>query len=292
MGEEIRVRRLKSAAQVRAERKAQYQLSKQRRQEREAGGQKHRAPLVLPLVAHYAREPEAEAKRALMYALIAREYGSQGWDIKVSTRHTVSQAGYGGVGRSLRLIDQKNAALINTMASPLESLASNGHLSSTLDGEDDARFASIRLEIGLDVRKLHDDAMGLGGQDMNGTGGGGFTGKVVSDHRIDCSHTLKRVQQSMSDRKWALLKAVVIEEEWVWHRVFKTKRPKVLPKGRKKWKPPRREFKAAERIVLDIHRALDEAAVALGRLTLEQFKRRWHPRPKAAPKTGEPRRAR
>lgn len=214
--------------------------------------------------------------RARMYALIAREFGSQGWNFKTPAKPAAVQPGYGGAGRSLRLIDQKNAALINTRASPLEYLASQGLLHSRDDGDDDARFASARLEVGLAVRQLSDDAAGLGGQDINGVGGGGFTGKVVSDYRIDCANLVKKVQHRLTRPQWSLLRAVAVDGEWVWYAVFKARRPK----GQKKWLPPKHELKAAEKIVIDLHRALDEAAVVLGRLTRDQVKRRWSRRGK------------
>lgn len=294
MAETIIKRRLKSLRDREAAAAAGAEEAKARKADREAqllldaaeaaehGVSLHvlhatrRGPIVLPMSAYYAREPEHEARRAEFYAHCAFVFGFHGWLLDNPTVKMAVEIGFGGRGRNIRLIDQDQVAPINVMAAPFEWLVATDKIESTLDSPG---TGLVRYTAGLRYRDDMEGAgLGLRAQSYEGASGGGQPNRPPSDFRMDCIGTIADLRKI---EDYAVLEAVVWRDEWIWRQ----KLNRSLPEGRSGRKH-RRQRKARTRAlrelqrrmtrgILKVHRALDQAARFYGLMSAQEYDRRW-----------------
>jgi hypothetical protein len=238
-----------------------------------------RGPIVLPMAAHYGGEPDREARRAEFYAHCALAFGFRGWILDNPTVQMAVNIGYGGQGRSIRVIDQEQVAPIDIMAAPFEWLFATGKMESKLDTPG---TGLLRYTAGIRYRDDMEGAgLGLRAQSYEGASGGGQPNRPPSDFRMDC---IRAIAELRAIRDYKVLEAVVWRDEWIWR--VSLKRP--LPEG-KPGKKHRRERQARARVlkelqrrmtrnILKVHRALDQAARYYGLMNAAEYEKRWHKR--------------
>lgn len=304
MTDSVVKRRLKSLAQLRAEKEAKAAAAKERRLERDhqvasdlieaaASGISlfmlqayRRGPLVLPLNATYGREPDQEARRARFYADCAWVFGFDGWRLNYDDkpRKGEKEPGFGERTREIRQLDVD--ASINLASAPLEWLAAKGKLETHADAEGQRM---VRYAVACKIRDVCQgaDYAGLKGQAYDGGGGGGSGGgRPVTDHMVDCLKIISDVRASMSPSLYLLLVTVVCQDEWVWERVKPSKKRQALSKAMAATRAPAARLKLNEKIVRvidaerwpvieQLHKAMDKAAVTLRYMTAADYRKRW-----------------
>lgn len=243
---------------------------------RDRAAPKERGPLVLPMTAYYAREPEQEARRAAFYAYVALVYGSQGWIFNYPTVRFAAEIGYGGGGRDVKPIDRDSAAAVNIMAAPFEWLISTGKMESRLDTKG---AGLIRYTAGLRYRADMEGAgLGLRAQSYEGASGGGQPNRPPSDFRMDC---ITSIAELRAIRDYDVLEAVVWRDEWIWRVKMNGRLPENRP-GKKFRRERQARAKAMKELqrrmtrnILKVHRALDQAARFYGLMNSAEYEKRW-----------------
>ncbi len=188
-------------------------------------------------------ENEAEAKEQLVKK-------------KKVVKEVVSRSGAAvGFGREDRNIVAvgNTGAWANVSCAPLEWLFSYGKLETHLDPEGTHQ---VRLKSGLAFRSVYEGAQvsplkAFEFDPMSGIGGSGGGGRPVSDHKIDCIMMLGKLKQL---RGFKLLERVLIDGEWIWDKLERFERDRVIER---------------------VHRALDDVAVAFKLMDEKAFRRRW-----------------
>lgn len=253
MADSIIKRRLKSLAQRRADEQAAKERARARARERREQGFVPQPAIVLPLDAYYAREPAFEAERARFYTHCARIFGLSGWHLHGPSIEMAAEIGYGDRERDVQRLGSDSAANIDIMAAPVEWLVAKRRLETR---EDESGIGLVRYSVALRLRDTWSgaDIAGLKSQDVEASGGGGG-GRLPSDYKIDCIKALAGLRRAMSPHHYTLLEAVVARDEWVWER--------------------RKTPAARLAVILELHVAIDHAALRFGLISTSQFVQRW-----------------
>lgn len=294
MADTIITRRLKSLREREAGRQAKTAEAKQRKAARDAQlvadmaeaalagtslflvAATRRGPLVLPMAAYYAGEPEREARRAEFYAHCALAFGFRGWIFDNPTVQMAVGVGYGGKGHSVRVIDQEQAAAINILAAPFEWLMATGKIESRLDTPG---AGLLRYTAGLRYRDDMEGAgVGIRAQSYEGASGGGQPNRPPSDFRMDCIASIAELR-GIPDYK--VLEAVVWNDDWIWRQKLNGPLPEGKP-GKQHRRQRQARAKAMKELqrrmtrnILKVHRALDQAARYYGLMNAAEYEKRW-----------------
>ena len=306
MSNSVIMRRLKSLEQRRQEaatRKTRYQTHLAERAERLGVSVELLAAIdkpvahgsiALPLAAHYGRDEAFERRRGTFYAHMAMVFGSAGWRLSFYDHEMQIAAGqgYGERDRVIQPLDRDSAVNLNTAAAPLEWLVAKGKLETD---QDEPGHGMVRFAAALRFRDEMDGAQvaALKGQAFDGASGGGAGGRPVSDYKLDCMATISAIREGMHPGLYRLLVWVVIDDVWAWekarpgkyHRMLKRALAKArTEKGRDKITRmiSKQATKEQNFVIEKLHKAIDMAAVTMGYVTAEDFRRRWLRRPKPA----------
>lgn len=224
-------------------------------------------------------------RRATFYALCARVFGFEGWRFDQYS-HEISLAseiaeGRDGRGLHIMPIDRTQAVNINANAAPLEWLVSQNWLETKADP---SGFAMLRFATALHFRDivLGSQSGGLKAQAYEG-GGGGFGPRLVSDYALDCMYSVSVVRQRLRPALFHLLQQVVVDDVWVWEAAVQRAlsrlpaRVPTAPKARRRYDRMRKALikKHRDPILLQIHRAIDAAAVVLEYMSNDEYRARW-----------------
>ncbi|NTD85458.1 hypothetical protein [Agrobacterium tumefaciens] len=221
---------------------------------------------VLPLIAFYGRDPEAEDLRNRMYAMIDRA-------MRHVDEELPSNMG-GGQKANWTFIDFKDAiAVVNANSSPVEYLISRGEMETEMDEDG---MAGARYHTALRIRDLLDGAQVKQLRSPSLEGGGGGGGSSAGDirgYQLDCMKLVQMLRTTM-EAGWAfpLIEAVVWKDDWL----------DLVPE---KKKASLRGTKAKERrkTVIALHYALDRAGLALGYIPEGDVTGRWPEPPRMPP---------
>lgn len=179
---------------------------------------------------------------------------------KIRVGQAPGKVGFGGTGRDITLISMKHAVAINTRAAPFEQMVDKGWLASSRDV---GNAAMLRFSVCMRCRELWDGSgiSAIRANTYEPTVSGGGPGNTIADYRLDCMNKVAAIKTSMPKEYSALFEKVIINDHWAWNAAASTRPP----------------------VIGQLLRAIDYAAIALGYITDEEFKRRWKTAPSRRP---------
>lgn len=211
------------------------------------------APLALPLSAFYRRSDELEGKRYRFYAAMAREFQFENWIQKPkATSASRKEAGRDGQKRDLR-ISRNNILVQDARSAPFEWLVFNDKLH---DPEMSKNIGNDRADAGFRFRQDMSKAeiSGLHSPDWMSEPSGQSGPSSLAGTKLDAMESLGKLRVFMPDQYYRLLERVVWCDEWLWER---------------------KDGKGKHKIIVEVQRALDYAAVHYQLLPWQEFCEKW-----------------
>lgn len=179
------------------------------------------------------------------------------------------KGGRGGKAGGRHLIELHRPVVIDENSGPIEFLVSRGEMES---GKDAEGMGGARFHTALRFRDLMRGAQvkGLKSADLESTGGGGMsTAAHISGYQLDCMRLVGKIREGMP-KPWVFefLELVVWRDEWF----------DLWPEWTGNQVERRKRQEKREKTLRTLHFALDLAALSLGYLEEEEFRRRWKAR--------------
>lgn len=171
----------------------------------------------LPLIAFYGRDQAFEDRRNAFYDGMAKKFHWPQRETVPSADavNTASAPGRGGRSAQLELVGKKRSIPVIANAAPLEYMSHAGMLSS---GRDGSGAAMLRFSAGMRLRGIFEGAevSGMKSAAFDGGGGGSYSGRTVSDHKVDCMKILDHIRQEIPPRLFRLIEDMIYRDQWVW----------------------------------------------------------------------------
>lgn len=224
---------------------------------------------VLPMAAYYGREADLERRRGEFYIAMAKAFGWNGWKFGSEAKTLDTNVGRDGRPAKIKVAGRKNIYPVIENTAPLEYLFSKGMLHT----DQDERGAALRrLEAGLRLRGIVEGAQisGLQTANLEGASGGGSPGCLPGEYKMECIRWLANLRGSneiagLVPSLFSIIEDMVCRDRWVWEEVRVDRR---------------------ERIILQLHKGLDELSVKLHMMLQRDFISRWYPARRTAADRG------
>ncbi|MGH0003159.1 hypothetical protein ACQU0X_24075 [Pseudovibrio ascidiaceicola] len=211
------------------------------------------APVVVPLAGFYRRSDELEGKRYRFYAAMAREFDFENWRTKSAASSPARRdAGRNGQKRDLR-ISRNNILVQDARSAPFEWLIFNDKLH---DPAMNKNIANDRADAGFYFRADMSKAeiSGLHSPDWMSEPSGQSGPSSLAGTKLDAMESLGKLRVFMPDQYYRLLERVVWCDEWLWER---------------------KDGKGKRKIIVEVQRALDYAAVHYQLLPWQELCEKW-----------------